>query len=64
MKHTKEVIITALKVIKDECEETECGDCPFGHKSNPISRCRLKISNPALWEIAEIPPEKTWRALK
>lgn len=64
MKHTKEVIITALKVIKDECEETDCGDCPFGYGNNPKGRCRLKSSNPCGWDIAELPPPETWRALK
>ena len=61
MKHTKEEIINALKVIKDECFETRCNDCPFGRGEN---NCKLLGTNPADWKIAELPPPETWRALK
>lgn len=64
MKHTKEEIINALRIIKDECATTNCEDCPFGDL-NYISatHCKLKRVNPVDWEINDIPPQ-TWRALK
>lgn len=65
MKHTKEEIINALKVIKDECEGTICGKCPFGsHISYNGTLCKLRLDEPVEWEIAELPPPETWRALK
>jgi hypothetical protein len=62
MKHTKEEIINALKVIKDECKEAEsCLNCPFG---NLERECLVQEGHvPEDWEINEEPPE-TWRALK
>lgn len=60
MKHTKEEIINALKVIKEECTGTQCRNCPFG-EINGV--CRLEERTPALWDITDEPP-KTWRALK
>lgn len=60
MKHTKEKIINALKVIKEECLGTGCEDCPFGSNAGD---CRLRARSPERWEIADEPPE-TWRALK
>ena len=62
MKHTKEEIINALKVIKDECrEQYGCNNCPFG---NDAARCKVKGTSPIDWNIAELPPPQTWRALK
>lgn len=62
MKHTKEEIINALKVIKDECNQTsECDDCPFADKNN---NCAFSTEVPPDWEIAELPPPEKWRALK
>lgn len=61
MKHTKEEIINALKVIKDECAENKtCLVCPFGDSN---CKCKL-VDTPCDWEIAELPPPETWRALK
>lgn len=50
MKHTKEEIINALKVIKDECRGTSCVDCSLG---NNVGDCRLSARSPAHWDIAE-----------
>lgn len=60
MKHTKEEIINALKVIKDECSESHCESCPFG---NSDERCKIEVM-PSRWTIGELPPPETWRALK
>lgn len=62
MKHTKEEIINALKVIKGECKEAEtCLNCPF---SNLERDCLVQEGHsPEDWEINEEPPEM-WRALK
>ncbi len=61
MKHTKEEIINALKVIKDECENnSDCIDCPFGAGN---CNCKLKEHVPSHWKIVELKPE-TWRVLK
>ena len=61
MKHTKEEIINALKVIEDVCRECiTCDVCPLG-KENDV--CRLDENIPACWDVAYNPPE-TWRALK
>ena len=61
MKHTKEEIINALKVIKDECRGTSCVDCSLG---NNVGDCRISARSPEHWEIAELPPPEKWRALK
>lgn len=61
MKHTKEEIINALKVIKDECTGTQCYACPFG---NDRDECQFNEHDPSRWDIAELPPPETWRALK
>ncbi len=64
MKHTKEEILNALQIIKDECKENGiCRMCPFG--DNGIQHgtyCRLKQSNPADWIIQE--EKNLWRALE
>lgn len=64
MKHTKEEIINALKIIKDVCADHEyCKYCPFGDDGDA---CKLvdTESIPSELEIAELPPPETWRALK
>lgn len=62
MKHTKEEIINALKVIKDECKgHCHCDACPF---YTGVVGCKVKKTSPIDWEIAELPPPETWRALK
>lgn len=63
MKHTKEEIIKALNVIRDECNEHSCMDCPFGDtKLVDGNRCKLKRKDPALWTITK--EEEHWRALR
>ena len=61
MKHTKEEIIGALKVIRDDCEyHVECcGDCPF-YVNNT---CMIQIGIPSSWRLNNAIPE-FWRAFK
>lgn len=60
MKHTKEEIINALKVIRDECQEAEeCAKCPF---SSQDGDCKLEEA-PNTWAISDGKPP-VWRALK
>jgi hypothetical protein len=62
MKHTKEEIVNALKVIKEECCGTPCDTCPF--YSDKKGRCEIRSGNaPTNWEINKPEPE-TWRAFK
>jgi hypothetical protein len=64
MKHTKEEILNALKVIRDECEGVWCDKCPFGRRENNlVYECALRHTLPDEWDIAEEEPE-TWRAFK
>lgn len=63
MKHTKEEIINALKVIKDECEGIGCDKCPFRRKNNLAYECVLMHTLPDEWDIADEEPE-AWRAFK
>ena len=59
MKHTKEEIVAALKVIRDECRNSEdCTLCPFG---NACYHCVLQDGMPMYWDLE---PEKPWRAFK
>lgn len=62
MKHTKEEIVAALQVIKDECTSQEGNECiqyPFFiFGKGCISTNRLPIN----WDVVNIEPEKTWRA--
>lgn len=46
MKHTKEEIVNALKVIKEECADHVCPDCPFfvPKQSDTASSCRIKMT--------------------
>ena len=60
MKHTKEEIIGALKIIKEECEahSNSCVDCPlYGHG------CGVLDDIPSGWSLAD-PEPKTWRAFR
>ena len=67
MKHTKEEIINALKVIKDECDSHNCGnecedsceECCF---SNFQLGCVFREKYPFRWKINE--KEDVWRAFK
>ena len=61
MKHTKQEILDALKVISDECYEAggECEKCPF----RVDSTCMIANSNPECWEIKE-DTEDDWKAFK
>lgn len=67
MKHTKEEIINALKVIKDECESHNCGnECECGCDeccfNNYNLGCVISEMFPSDWRINEIQEE--WRAFK
>jgi hypothetical protein len=61
VKHTKEEIINALKVIKEECESQgiDCNACPFCVNEG----CEIVTRTPNNWELNATEPE-TWRALK
>lgn len=63
MKHTKEEIVNALKVIKDECEDHPvCAACPFwSPEANP--KCMVSYQYPEDWKINNAEPE-LWRAFK
>jgi hypothetical protein len=62
MKHTKEEIVAALKIIRDECRNSEdCMLCPFG---NACPHCILQDGMPMHWDIVDVEPEKIWRAFK
>ena len=66
MKHTKEEIVAALQVIKDECSnygtQNECCQCPFHHLGEGCMLQRAKY--PQYWNIVHVEPEKTWRAFE
>lgn len=62
MKHTKEEILIALKVIKDTCEESHCkyNECPF---STDDYVCGINEREPEDWDtIDTVPP--VWKAFK
>lgn len=63
MKHTKEEIIGALKIIKEECaSHTTCKTCPLWlPDGNP--ECNVAYQCPEDWKINNAEPE-VWRALK
>lgn len=65
MKHSKEEIIGALKIIKDECaSHGECEKCPLFYDENGRRTCKLHCGKvPSIWELNEHEPE-TWRAFK
>lgn len=60
MKHTKEEIVNALKVIKEECMANNCycAECSFYNHG-----CAIRDDDPCSWQIADTEPE-TWRAFK
>ncbi len=62
MKHTKEEVVNALKVIKEEClDNPTCSTCPFWN-SVDIKKCM--VQEPVeTWEIKD-PELETWRAFK
>lgn len=61
MKHTKEEITNALKIIKEECNGSDCCNCPFG---DTYGTCMLALKgNPENWKIVD-PEPKIWRAFK
>ena len=64
MKHSKEEIIGALKLIKDECQEQICPKCTFYNPSatNPTT-CMIRANAPMAWNLNDTEPE-TWRAFK
>lgn len=64
MNHTKEGIVAALQVIKDEYtsqEGNECIQCSFFILGKG---CIVTNRLPINWEIVNIEPEKTWRAFE
>lgn len=64
MKHTKEEIVNALNVIKEECASqngVSCNPCPFFINGKG---CSIGSKVPQNWDIVDIEPEKTWRAFK
>lgn len=64
MKHTKEEIVNALKVIKEEClSASRCIDCPFYNHHNTLEACRFLTNPPSMLQINETEPE-AWRAFK
>lgn len=60
MKHTKEEILNALQIIKDECTSTECQKCPFGYNGGG---CAIQDYPPADWQIKK-EKESVWRAFE
>ena len=63
MKHTKEEILDALKVIKDTCNEVGeklegCDNCPFYANKECVIMCR----GPDKWELNF--EGAIWRAFK
>lgn len=62
MKHTKEEIVAALQVIKDECTSQEGNEyiqCSFFILGKG---CIVMNRLPINWDVVNIEPEKTWRA--
>lgn len=61
MKHTKEEILNALQIIKDECEGTNCKDCPF---CGCAYVCMFKTDEiPEDWRIKN-KEDSVWRAFE
>lgn len=60
MEHTKEEILHALHIIKDECKNADCQECPFGTSDRV---CRLRREVPELWDV-KTEPEQDWRAFE
>jgi hypothetical protein len=59
MKHSREEIIKALKIIQETCIEHQCEDCPFG---NDNAQCTLRDFIPVDYHINE--EEPVWRAFQ
>lgn len=61
MKRTKEEILNALQIIKDECKNVtdgNCRHCPFGTDNGD---CLIQDFTPADWPIVK-ETEPLWRA--
>ena len=58
MKHSREEIINALKIIQETCLEHRCEDCPFG---NDNAECILMNFTPEDYVINET---TVWRAFE
>ena len=65
MKHTKEEIVAALQVIKDECNcvHGKCRECSFGRAIGTDEMCILADETPMYWHIAR-PEPAVWRAFE
>ena len=60
MKHTKEEILNALQIIKDECAGADCEACPFRTVNNG---CTIQFDPPEHWRIKK-EKESEWRAFE
>ena len=66
MKHTREEILDALKVIKETCDDFDCCNaCPFYKFTESLNwnaSCAIRDQNetPADWELRE--NHDVWRA--
>lgn len=64
MKHTKEEILNALQIIKDECTDVACKECPFGVLNKNSYGCIFKTDEmPEEWRIKR-EKESVWRAFE
>lgn len=64
MKHTKEEILNALQIIKDECAGSRCEKCPFGDKTiESGTKCKLQRICAVDWKIKK-EYEGVWRAFE
>ena len=64
MKHTKEEILNALQIIKDECTDVSCNDCPFGVRIKNSYGCMFNTDEaPEYWRIKS-EKEPLWRAFE
>lgn len=60
MKHTKEEILNALQIIKDECNCRVCRMCPFSHNG---SECTIQNFVPEDWQI-KMEKDSEWKAFE
>lgn len=63
MKHTKEEILNALQIIKDECKcipRGACRICPFSHNG---SECTIQKFVPEDWQI-KMEKDSEWKAFE
>ena len=59
VKHSETEIITALNIIRDECDDVpNCEDCPFG---NGDGDCLVTYCPPSEWNINQ--REDSWKGL-